>query len=76
MDGFKNDEEFSLGDIIDINFDKSLKLSIVQLFQDIKTSNIERLDKMWWMCREIEGDDILLFTEFFELDWEMVFITI
>ncbi len=44
--GFKGDEEFGLGNIIDINLDESLKLSTIQLFQNIKTSNIERLDKM------------------------------
>ena len=46
ISGFKGDEEFSLGDIIDINFDKGFKLSIIQLFQDIKTPNVERLGKM------------------------------
>ncbi len=46
IDGFKNDEEFGLDNIVDINFDKSFKLSIVRLFQNIKISNVEKLDKM------------------------------
>ena len=44
--GFKGDKELGFDNIIDINFDKSFKLSIVRLFQDIKISNVERLDKM------------------------------
>jgi len=46
MGGFKGDKEFGLNDIIDISFDKGFKLSTIQSFQDIKTPNIERLDKM------------------------------
>ena len=46
MGGFKGDKELGLDDIIDINFDKGFKLSIVQPFQNIKTSNVERLDKI------------------------------
>jgi len=46
MGGFKDDEEFGLGDMVDISFDKDFKLSIVRLFQNIKTSNVERLDKI------------------------------
>ena len=44
--GFKGDEEFGLDDIVDINLDKNLKLSTVRPFQNIKTPNIKRLDKM------------------------------
>ncbi len=46
MDGFKGDEEFGLSDVINISLDKSFKLSTVRLFQNIKISNIERLDKI------------------------------
>jgi len=46
MDGFKDDEKFNLDDIVDINFDKSLKLSTVQPFQNIKTPNVEKLNKI------------------------------
>ena len=46
MDGFKDDEELGLDDIVDINFDKSFKLSTVRPFQDIKISNVERLNKI------------------------------
>ena len=76
MDGFKDDEELGFGNMVDMSFDKSFKLLIVQLFQDIKTFNVERLGKMRWICKEVEDDDILLFIEFFELDWEVVFIVI
>ncbi len=44
--GFKSDEELGFGDIVDINLNKSLKLSTVQPFQDIKTPNIEKLGKI------------------------------
>ena len=46
MNGFKNDEELGLNDIVDINFDKNLKLLTVRPFQNIKTSNVERLSKI------------------------------
>ena len=46
MGGFKNDKEFGLGDMIDINFNEGFKLSIIRLFQDIKIFNVERLDKI------------------------------
>ncbi len=76
MGGFKGDKEFGLNDIIDISFDKGFKLSTIQSFQDIKTPNIERLDKMRWMYKKIKDDDVLLFTKFFELDWKVVLIVI
>ncbi len=44
--GFKSDKELGLDNIVNINFDKNFKLLIIQPFQDIKTSNIEKLDKM------------------------------
>ncbi len=46
VNGFKNDKKLGLGDIIDINFNENFKLSTVRLFQDIKISNVERLDKI------------------------------
>jgi len=44
--GFKSDEKLGLDDMIDINFDKGFKLSTVRPLQDIKTPNVEKLDKM------------------------------
>ncbi len=76
MGNFKGDKEFGLGNMVDINFDKGFKLSIVQLFQDIKISNVEKLYKIRWIYREVESDDVFLFAEFFELDWEMALIAI
>ena len=52
MDGFKNDEKFGFNDIIDMNFDKGFEFSIIRLFQNVKTSDIERLDKMRRMRRK------------------------
>jgi len=44
--GFKDDEKLGFDDMVNISLDKSLKLSTIQPFQNIKTSNIERLDKI------------------------------
>ncbi len=68
MDGFKNDEKFGFNDIIDMNFDKGFEFSIIRLFQNVKTSDIERLGKIRRMCREVEDDNVLFFVEFFKLD--------
>ena len=76
MDGFKGDEEFGLSDVINISLDKSFKLSTVRLFQNIKISNIERLDKIRWIRKEVEDDDVFLFVEFFELDWKVTLMII
>ena len=76
MDSFKSDKKLGFDNIVDINFDKGFKLSIVQLFQDIKISNVEKLYKIRWIYREVESDDVFLFAEFFELDWEMALIAI
>ena len=76
MDGFKGDEKLGFDDIVNMNLDKSFKLLTIRPFQDIKIPNVERLNKMRWMRKKVKGDDVLLFVEFFELDWEMAFIAI
>jgi len=76
VDGFKGDEKLGFDDIVNMNLDKSFKLLTIRPFQDIKIPNVERLNKMRWMRKKVKGDDVLLFVEFFELDWEMAFIAI
>ncbi len=76
MDGFKGDEKLGFDNIVNMNLDKSFKLLTIRPFQDIKIPNVERLNKMRWMRKKVKGDDVLLFVEFFELDWEMAFIAI
>ncbi len=44
--GFKGDKKLGLGNMVNISLDKGLKLSTVRSFQDIKTPNIEKLDKI------------------------------
>jgi len=76
MNGFKDDKKLGFDDIIDINFDKNFKLSIIQPFQNIKTPNVERLNKIRWMYKEIEDDNVFIFIKFLELDWKIAFIAI
>ena len=66
MSSFEYDEEFEFGDVCDRGFDENLNFSTVWSFQYVVTLNIEKLDKMWKIYREIEGDNIVLLVIFLE----------
>ena len=65
--GSKSDKELGLSNIVDISLNKSLKLLVVQSFQDTKITNIERLDNIQEISKEIKGNNILLLIVFLKL---------
>ena len=72
----KDEKKFNLGDIVDSGPDKELEFLAVYTFQHTKTTNIERLDKVKGINREIEGDNSVVFTELLELGREMALMAV
>jgi len=58
VDGLEYDEEFGFDDVVDIDFNQIFKLPIIWPFQYVKTTNIQRLDDIWGVYKEVENNNI------------------